>query len=440
MIDFSTLKGLTIPEGIVKQIASGGVVLWKREKYHITGDLIKMLVWASYSQPVYEEHGGHSWYPEPDDDLWYCSNCDATSPNGEDEDGCPGNVTYVWDWPSPTLTLCNPEDMANTVNIKWDDETDTPDISRYHGWLFQVGSAWYMVAEGSYLLCDHSYNEGDGASGSEDFYFRISAAYPVEIDEDGSGGGDNGDDYVICDICGTTFPTKDGYAEYQACPKCGDGELVVPGNGWVSFIVDGIKYTVPSGTTWAELLASNDCPMGDMDGSGEMKPWYFTIAFDRSTVVVVGGEAGPAFGFVVPGKDAVVEAGAHTSVEVDSIGRCGNCSALLDENGNCTDMQGPGCDGFVGEEDDGTTCPRCGSSNWDGEYCIDCSYAFFGTCDICGSDLDATYACTNIECENHPDNNGGGSSGGEDGTCPSCGAPLDEYGNCIEPGPECPGY
>lgn len=297
MIDFSTLKGLTIPEGIVKQIASGGVVLWKREKYHITGDLIKMLVWASYSQPVYEEHGGHSWYPEPDDDLWYCSNCDATSPNGEDEDGCPGNVTYVWDWPSPTLTLCNPEDMANTVNIKWDDETDTPDISRYHGWLFQVGSAWYMVAEGSYLLCDHSYNEGDGASGSEDFYFRISAAYPVEIDGDGSGGGDNGDP-------GANILTF----------------TVIDETGNAGFPEEGNSYTVPAGTTWADFLSSDDCPTFEFyEEGGEVYvgtyKWFAMEEYgdNGEDAIVIWHDEGPYVYFTVASKDDAIEAKTYTA-------------------------------------------------------------------------------------------------------------------------------
>lgn len=124
-------------------------------------------------------------------------------------------------------------------------------------------------------------------------------------------------DYVICDICGTTFATKDGYAEYQACPKCGDGELVVPGNGWVSFIVDGIKYTVPSGTTWAELLASNDCPMGDMDGSGEMSPWYFGTTANGSTFIFVGGGGGVPMGIVVPGRYATIEPGEYDVVYWD---------------------------------------------------------------------------------------------------------------------------
>ena len=33
MMNFSTLQGLTIPEGVVTQIAKDGVVLWSAENY-----------------------------------------------------------------------------------------------------------------------------------------------------------------------------------------------------------------------------------------------------------------------------------------------------------------------------------------------------------------------------------------------------------------------
>lgn len=36
MIDFSTLKGLTIPEGNVTQIESDGVILWKAVPTNVT--------------------------------------------------------------------------------------------------------------------------------------------------------------------------------------------------------------------------------------------------------------------------------------------------------------------------------------------------------------------------------------------------------------------
>lgn len=85
----------------------------------------------------------------------------------------------------------------------------------------------------------------------------------------------------------------------------------------VVFVVNRVSYTVPKGMTWAELLASNDCPMGDMDGSGEMSPWYFGTTANGSTFIFVGGGGGVPMGIVVPGRYATIEPGEYDVVYWD---------------------------------------------------------------------------------------------------------------------------
>ena len=54
MIDFSTLQGVAIPEGVVTQIESGGVVLWKQAAKDATVTLTK----GKQDAQVYATIGG----------------------------------------------------------------------------------------------------------------------------------------------------------------------------------------------------------------------------------------------------------------------------------------------------------------------------------------------------------------------------------------------
>ncbi len=69
MIDFSTLKNLTIPEGSVKEIAIGGVTVWKNEPG--VGDSVFMNVDGVRTEFIIVHIGRPSTY-------YYDSSCDGT--------------------------------------------------------------------------------------------------------------------------------------------------------------------------------------------------------------------------------------------------------------------------------------------------------------------------------------------------------------------------
>ncbi len=198
MIDFSTVKGITIPEGVVKKIECNGVVLWKASSYEIISGLLEFVLWAFEGV-----------------------NIDTTD----------------YDFSEHTLTLYNPDDMSQMVNLSYDYNDYIPSLSNYVGWVFRglapedvengntSSYGWYQITNDSNFGPYEFANEG----GFIEVWFYLSHVYKVELDNEPGGGSDSGDSG---DTGGTT-------TQYCACgaPLDENGnctEMNGPGcEGWV---------------------------------------------------------------------------------------------------------------------------------------------------------------------------------------------------------------
>jgi hypothetical protein len=143
-MNFATVKGGAIPDGVVKQIACDGVVLWKKSGIIVDDTLIACVWWGlDY----------YSWSEE------------------EREDPETGDIYYEEVWHDeievPALTIYDPESYNSStgrfsVSYTWDGSLSVEElVSRYSGWLFegstdyeivypdvQLGtSGWYMITD-----------------------------------------------------------------------------------------------------------------------------------------------------------------------------------------------------------------------------------------------------------------------------------------------------
>ena len=117
-------------------------------------------------------------------------------------------------------------------------------------------------------------------------------------------------DYVICDNCGATFPTSEDYAEWQACPKCGDGVLTVPEGGDTC------------STCGAALTAHGYCT--DASCSTRADELYNTCSYCGEPANGVG--------------ECVIGSSEHC----DGMTKCSNCGLVfLEQDGACPDCGTP---------------------------------------------------------------------------------------------------